>query len=89
MKLLANAKNREIIALLAAGPSHPRALAHALGLSEDGMQRKLHRLEDAGIIEGAWRYHGKTVKEYALLVSGVALDIDPTGVTVRLRAPEE
>lgn len=84
VKLLANGKIRAIVTILAAGPSYPRALAKAVGLSEDDVQRKLHRLESAGIVAGAWRYHGKTVKEYVLLGSGLSLDFDAAGVAVRL-----
>jgi len=84
VRLLANGKNRAIVALLAAGPSYPRALAAAVGLTEDDVQRKLHRLESAGIVAGAWRHHGKTVKEYELLASGLSLDFAAEGVAVRL-----
>ena len=84
VKLLGNAKVCALVTLLAEGPSYPRALAAAVGLSEDDVQRKLHRLESAGIVHGAWRHHGKTVKEYSLCASRVTLDFDVGGVTVRL-----
>lgn len=88
MKLLSNGKNRAIVTILAGGPSYPRALAAAVGLSEDDVQRKLHRLESAGIVEGAWAYHGKTVKEYALRASGLSVDFAAEGVAVRITERE-
>lgn len=84
VRLLANPKNRLILARLAASPSYPRALAAAIGLSEDDVQRKLHRLESAGIVSGAWRHDGKTVKEYHLRAAGLSLAFEAEGVVVRL-----
>ena len=89
LKLLANDKNREILSLLASEPSYPRALASAVGLTEDDVQRKLHRLERAGLVAGAWRYHGKTVKEYELVASAIVLDVATGGVLVRPAPPEK
>jgi len=84
VKILANATNRSILNLLAQGPSYPRAIAQAIGVSEGDAQRKLHRLERAGLVHGAWHHEGKTVKEYRLVASGIVLDFQEREMRVRL-----
>lgn len=78
LKLLANPTNRAILERLAEAPSYPRALAARLGGTEGDVQRKLHRLEDAGLVRGAWsRRDGRvTVKEYALVARGVRVELE-------------
>lgn len=88
LKLLANPANRALIARLAQSPSYPRALAVDLGLTEGEVQRKLHRLERAGIVTGAWRFRGKTVKEYVLRASGLDIDFSTGTIEVRVMATE-
>lgn len=79
LKLLANATNRAILARLAQSPSYPRAIAAALGASEGEVQRRLHRLQRAGLVRGRWaRRHDPveaTVKEYVLAAREVRLDV--------------
>ena len=83
LKLLANETTRALVAQLARAPSYPRALAATLHLSEGDVQRRLHRLARAGIVVGEWRHREKTIKEYALCASSLALDFATGSVHVR------
>ena len=76
VRLLANATNRALLGELAKGPSYARELATRMGHSEDDVQRKLHRMERAGLVRSAWAHHGKTVKEYVLAAARVAVELD-------------
>lgn len=85
LKLLGNATTRALLRELATGgPSYPRALATTLGASEGDVQHKLHRLERAGLVRGAWAHQGKTVKEYKLAATGIDVRL-VAGVSVHLR----
>lgn len=86
VRLLGNATNRALLAQLSRGPSYARELAARTGRSEDDVQRKLHRLERAGLVRGAWVHRGKTVKEYVLTAARVAVELgDDVRVSVEQR----
>lgn len=87
-RLLANATNRALLMHLSSGPSYPRDLARRLDASEDDVQRKLQRLERAGLLSARWRYHGKTVKEYSLVVGRVVLDLRASPPALRIEPGE-
>lgn len=75
-RALSNPVNVTLLARLADGPAHPRALAHALERSEGDIQRKLRALEKAGLVAGAWRHReGATVREYHLTGRTVELSL--------------
>lgn len=64
-RILSNPVNVDLLRRIIQEPTHPRALARALGRSEGDVQRKLRALEGAGLVAGAWRTHGGvTTKEY-------------------------
>lgn len=84
--LLGDPANRRILGELSRGPTHPRALAASLGMTEGNAQRKLHRLRDAGLVEGTWVHTDRTVKEYRLVATGLTIGIREGRVDVTLVA---
>ena len=71
VRALSNPTERALLALLQEGPSHPRALAARLGMSEGQVQKRLRALADADLVAASWRHDGKTVHEYALRATSI------------------
>jgi predicted ArsR family transcriptional regulator len=95
---LSNPTARALLVLLQEGPSHPRALAVRLGLTEGQVQKRLRDLAEADLVRATWRHDGKTVHEYALAATsirfafkdgGIVASVEPllAGVGPVLRAP--
>jgi predicted ArsR family transcriptional regulator len=86
VRLLHNPMNRAIIAELEGGPSFPRELAARLHVTEGQVQKHLHHLADAGLVEAAWHHDTKTVKRYELRVHGAHLTFGRGGIDEELDA---
>lgn len=84
LKIVANPTNRAILSELAQSPSYPRELARRLGMSEDDVQRKLRRMEGAGLVRGEWAHVGRTVKLYRVLAQAVVLDFGTGAVRLEV-----
>jgi predicted ArsR family transcriptional regulator len=76
VRALSNPTARALLAALQDGPSHPRALAARLALTEGQVQKRLHDLAAAGLVEAAWHHEGKTVRRYSLRAVGVRFAFD-------------
>lgn len=83
VKIVSNGSNRAILAALAEAPSYARALARRVGLTEGEVQRRLRRMEIAGLVRGGWRHAGKTIKEYRLLAAGLDVRFADGAVLLR------
>jgi DNA-binding transcriptional ArsR family regulator len=82
LQLLADETNVVILRLLKVEPTYPRRLAGLLGKREQKVVPRLKKMEDAGLIRGAWsRRGGRNVKVYELTVDRVELVLGVEGVT--------
>jgi tetratricopeptide (TPR) repeat protein/DNA-binding Lrp family transcriptional regulator len=83
LRALANPATQSLLALLAVEPSYPRRLASLIGLAESEVARRLRRLEEMGLVRGAWAHVGKNVRMYELATNRVEIDITRGGLRIR------
>jgi AAA+ ATPase superfamily predicted ATPase len=82
LQLLADKTNVIILQLLKIEPTYPRRLAGLLGKKEQKVVPRLKRMEDAGLIRGAWsRRGGRNVKVYEISTDRIELVLGVEGIT--------